>query len=236
MSKKTLGNTTSSQAKDNVKDLKIWGAPDMWKLISKASSQSEGWMVSTKAMEVPHVGCLVNVTRQQGDNISEALELMPYTQIMSQLDDEGNVIARYLAPYESDPTFSTSRSPEAINTAVQLFKDIGDGFDTDKISDGYHTFGELYEFRKQYNRLLFNSWAKDGLYNVHKSKKHHDGEECFGVPDKWFIVVAVLPTGQISNHYKMSEWDSFKMPDHPTALFPFDGHTPQDVLERLAAL
>ena len=36
---KTLHNTTSSQAKDNVSDLKTWGNSDMWKLLSKASSQ-----------------------------------------------------------------------------------------------------------------------------------------------------------------------------------------------------
>ena len=31
--------------------------------------------------------------------------------------------------------------------------------DKGKISDGYHTFDELYEFRKVYNAALFNEWA-----------------------------------------------------------------------------
>jgi len=51
---------------------------------------------------------------------------------------------------------------------------------TEDTSDGYHTFKELYEFRKVYNAALFNEWAKEGKYNVHKSMKHHDGELCFG--------------------------------------------------------
>ena len=102
---------------------------------------------------------------------------------------------------------------------------------TGETSDGYHTFNELYEFRKVYNAVLFNEWARTDKYNVHKSTKHHDGEECFG--GGWFIVVAILPTGQISNHYEMGDWDLFQIPVHGKALYMYDGHTPQDVMHRL---
>lgn len=102
------------------------------------------------------------------------------------------------------------------------------------ISDGYHTFKELYDFRAIYNAALFNEWAKQGKYDVHKSWRHHDGEFCFG--GGWFIVVAVLPTGQISNHYPADRWDSFDVPETEKALFPFDGHTSQDVIKRLSDL
>ena len=51
--------------------------------------------------------------------------------------------------------------------------------ETERVSDGYHTFSELYEFRKMYNALLFNEWYKQGKYQVHKSWRHHDGEKCF---------------------------------------------------------
>ena len=43
------------------------------------------------------------------------------------------------------------------------------------VSDGYHTFNELYDFRKLYNAALFNEWykfRKDII--VYKSKKHYD--------------------------------------------------------------
>lgn len=103
-----------------------------------------------------------------------------------------------------------------------------------KISDGYHTFDELYDFRKVYNASLFNEWARLGLYSVHKSLKHHDGEDAFG--GGWFIVVAVLPEGQISNHYRLEDWDMFQIPECEKALFEFDGHTPKDVLARLKAV
>lgn len=104
----------------------------------------------------------------------------------------------------------------------------------DEVSDGYHTFGELYEFRKLYNALLFNEWAVQHKYDVHKSKRHHDGELCFG--GEWFIVVAVLPTGQISNHYKMEDWGLFIVPEREKATYEYDGHTAQDVLERMRSL
>lgn len=108
------------------------------------------------------------------------------------------------------------------------------------ISDGWHTFDQLYEIRKAYNAALFNEWAIDDgadrfpAYNVHKSKRHFDGELCFG--GGWFIVVAVLPTGQISNHYKLEDWDLFNIPEAEKALYPFDGHTTEDVINRLKSL
>lgn len=108
------------------------------------------------------------------------------------------------------------------------------GNHAENISDGYHTFKELYEFRKIYNAALFNEWAKKDKYKVHKSKKHFNGETCFG--GGWFIVVALLPTGLISNHYEMKHWDLFKIPEFEKSLFKFDGHSPQDVLDRLSKI
>jgi hypothetical protein len=98
-------------------------------------------------------------------------------------------------------------------------------------SDGYHKFNELYEFRKAYNVALFNEWASSGKCSVHKSWRHNDGELCFG--GGWFIVVAVLPQGQISNHYEAKDWELFAVPQTERALFEFDGHAGSDVIERL---
>jgi len=100
-------------------------------------------------------------------------------------------------------------------------------------SDGYHTFKELYEFRKIYNAVLFNEWYKQRKFNVHKSIKHSDGELCFG--GGWFIVVATLPTGDISNHYEMKDWDLFNCTIKDLAK-EWDGHTAQDVVTRLTSL
>ena len=100
-----------------------------------------------------------------------------------------------------------------------------------EFSDGYHTFNELYDYRKAYNAAFFNELAKQGLYDVHKSRLHSDGEIPFG-DDNWFIVIAELPTGQVSNHYEMKDWDLFDIPEKDKANV-YDGHSPQDVYERL---
>lgn len=113
---------------------------------------------------------------------------------------------------------------DAINALIQHA-------DSKKISDGYHTFDELYEFRKMFNAALFNNWSMQDEFEVHKSMRHHDGELCFG--GGWFIVIAVLPAGQISNHYKMDDWNLFKVPAWDKAAYPYDGHTGDDVIERL---
>ena len=93
-SEKTLDNTTVNQAKDQVCDLKVYGDGDMFKLLSKASSRTQGWMKSTKAMEIPGVGCVVQVTTQQGDNVAEALTFVPGVTIFETKDDKGVVIKR----------------------------------------------------------------------------------------------------------------------------------------------
>ncbi|PZM81952.1 hypothetical protein DLH72_04805 [Candidatus Gracilibacteria bacterium] len=105
-----------------------------------------------------------------------------------------------------------------------------ENIDFTNVSDGYHTFGELYDFRRLYNALLVNEYAKQGLYNVHKSKKHFDGEDCFG--GGWFVVQIDLPTGQISNHYEMEYWNDFKCEEREKA-DKWDGHSSLDVLERM---
>ena len=99
---------------------------------------------------------------------------------------------------------------------------------TEDTSDGYHTFKELYEYRKLYNAGMFNLLPKS--FNVHKSKRHSDGKLCFG--GDWFIVMATLPTGQISNHYELKDWDLFKCEEREKA-DEWDGHTPEDVARRI---
>lgn len=100
-----------------------------------------------------------------------------------------------------------------------------------EISDGYHTFNELYRYRMLYNAAFFNALAKQGSIKMCKSRKHSDGEKCFG-SDDWFIVMAILPTGQISNHYESEYWDLFNIPEREIA-FEYDGHTPNEAADRI---
>lgn len=83
---KTLHNTDASGTTKNVPDVEFWGNGDAFQLICKASSRSEGWMKSTKAMPAGS-GCVVQVTTQQRNSdgsysIAEAITFVPDTQIV----------------------------------------------------------------------------------------------------------------------------------------------------------
>ncbi|MHA1988312.1 MAG: hypothetical protein ACW98D_16875 [Promethearchaeota archaeon] len=84
---KTLNVVNSETLKEKVSDVQIYGNPDLWKLICKASSKKENWMKSTKAMEIEGHGCIVQVTTQQGNNISEALVYVPKVEIRKNMNE-----------------------------------------------------------------------------------------------------------------------------------------------------
>lgn len=76
--------------------------------------------------------------------------------------------------------------------------------DTDQISDGFHTFGELYEHR----RALTAALVATGKFPAWRSKQHHpDDDPMF--EGGWFIVGIELPTGTITYHYELKHWDEF---------------------------
>ena len=90
MEEKTLDSQNIEGVKKKVPDVKVVGNGDMFRLLCKASSENEGWMKSTKAMEIPGVGCVVQVTTQQrnpdgSDAVAEAVCFVPYANIV---DDE----------------------------------------------------------------------------------------------------------------------------------------------------
>jgi len=93
---KTFGNTDSNATTKNVSDIKFFGDGDTFKLLCKASSQIEGWMKSTKAMEIVGVGCVVQTTTQQDKNVSDALCFVPNVKIKEIKNAKGEVIERKL--------------------------------------------------------------------------------------------------------------------------------------------
>ncbi len=97
MKEKTLHNSDISGAHKNIPDLSVVGDGDRFRLLFKASSQEEGWMKSTKAMEVPG-GCVVQVTTQQRNPdgsyaVAEALTFVPGARIAN---DDANPPGRFL--------------------------------------------------------------------------------------------------------------------------------------------
>jgi Tfp pilus assembly PilM family ATPase len=74
---KTLNVVNSEDLKNKVSDVEVVGNPDAWQLLCKASSKKEGWMKSTKIMDLGGWGSVLQVSTQQGDNVAEALVYLP---------------------------------------------------------------------------------------------------------------------------------------------------------------
>lgn len=91
MPEKTFTNTEVSVARQNVPDIQVVGNGDMFRLLCKASSQSEGWMKSTKAMLVPG-GAVVQVTTQQKnpDGSYAVAEALTYVPGVIRIEDDMN--------------------------------------------------------------------------------------------------------------------------------------------------
>lgn len=88
MEEKTLFNSDASGTRVNVPDVQFFGNGDLWMLLSKASSERQGWMKACKAMEIPGIGCCVQVTTQQRNAdgtyaVAEALTFVPGTTIVT---------------------------------------------------------------------------------------------------------------------------------------------------------
>ena len=97
-SQKSLHNTCSNGATKNVKDIIFWGNGDTFQLISKASSEAEGWMKSTKAMKCGK-DVVIQVTTQQKNpdgsySVAEALTTVHNKKIVETTDQNGNVVSR----------------------------------------------------------------------------------------------------------------------------------------------
>jgi len=98
MKDKTLHNSDISEAHKNVKDIKVFGDGDLFKLLSKASSEEEGWMKSTKVMDVGE-GCVIQVTTQQKNlngsySVAEALTYVPGIKLIEYDDGERALIGK----------------------------------------------------------------------------------------------------------------------------------------------
>jgi hypothetical protein len=102
------------------------------------------------------------------------------------------------------------------------------------VSDGYHTFDELYESRNiLWIKLCELYMAGDNNLNVWRTLHHSDGSSLEG----WFLLGIGLAEGnQMTFHLPLEFWTACDFADTLTAAPPFDGHHTQDVLRRVAQL
>ncbi len=126
---------------------------------------------------------------------------------------------------------------EQINEAISQLPD------TQLVSDGYHTFKELYAHRVALfvalcnQRCTYFDFKNDDAYSTivykseypWKSKLHSD----WTMWDWWFIAgIGTKKWNTLTYHLPISEWyklESYEIPKAPE----WDGHTSDDVLRLL---
>lgn len=98
--------------------------------------------------------------------------------------------------------------------------------DVEKMSDGYHTFADLYE-----QRLILSAALAKNNPHAWKSKRHEDGSVPFG--GGWFIMGFDTDEGCYTYHYELKDWDLFQCKELEKGK-PWDGHTSKDVRRLLS--
>lgn len=121
-------------------------------------------------------------------------------------------------------------------TMPRAIKDIQESIDAIKdtgfvgmISDGYHSFDELYHHRA----MLFLALCLTSFKNVAwKSLLHNDPKKDPMYPGM-FIVGISTPYGDATYHYNIDPyWAMFDIDELPRAPI-FDGHTPNQAIDRI---
>ncbi|WP_067517812.1 WDGH domain-containing protein [Endozoicomonas ascidiicola] len=96
--------------------------------------------------------------------------------------------------------------------------------DASQVSDGYHTFEELYEHR----HLLFINLLAAYPYSAFKTRRNQENTELIG----WFIAGLDLSFGQLTYHLPEKYWSDLDIREKNNNE-DYDGHSSDDVLKRL---
>lgn len=157
----------------------------------------------------------------------EEIDMYKYKNQIIEASSKKEAIQKIIRANAEEVTAKWDNQPlmeQAMQEACRIAKvdDVG------KLSDGYHTFDDLYWQRC----ILFAKLVELFKDKAWKTKRHDDGELCFGGDN--FLVCIDTPNGPYSYHYPMKDWDLFKCKELYKAK-PFDGHTSKDV-ERILSL
>jgi hypothetical protein len=130
------------------------------------------------------------------------------------------------------PTVKEDGAPSREMCIIPLACDVGE------VSDGYHTFNELYQHRYllfcAMSRLAFDlgfRGQREALY-CWKSHQHWINGELMPVWDGWFVAGIELNAEMITYHLPLDLWGLFLGIERETPPL-HDGHTSLDVIERL---
>lgn len=176
-----------------------------------------------------------NIEETTGAPVNQ--ELKEYTHKASKIqarpmtrgeysDHNGRVLPLGCTPIDEGFLCVLGHGPEVWMSKESFLSKYVD--DAGKISDGYHTFDELYNHRHLLwvNLLLAN---KDISF---KTRRDFEGKEWEG----WFIAGIQMPDKQITYHMPVAYWGILPDVKELERNFGFDGHTGQDVIDRLSEM
>ncbi len=136
-------------------------------------------------------------------------------------------------------TNSKDQDVRAFPEGSRTYKVEADGGEDMQVSDGYHTMDELYEHRiilfialcRHMHELL--GIENPGKFAIWRSKKHSDGELCFGTGTQFILGIGKEKGKQISYHLPVEMWNETDFAETLEIAPEWDGHSSADVLERL---
>lgn len=141
-----------------------------------------------------------------------------------------DIITKINTVIEKEIDFAKEISPK-MGVSMMFIKDsinnLEEVKDKNLISDGFHTFGELYYHRM----VLFSVICKVFKEKAWKSWKHDDGT----MYDGYFIVGITTDEGEFTYHYKKEFWDRFDVKELEYAP-KWDGVKSVENIERLRSL
>lgn len=201
--------------------------------ITKSKNYSKGYNDAKQCTTIPHV------VYDQKNIVHRGLCPLNNTEIFEKEHISNNDIIPYFGinikykPNDEKPLEREFLIQPFCQLGTNNIKDIH--ITPNGVSDGYHTFDELYQYRLIYNAALINMLSKFKVAGIDciKSKRHYDNQKCFD--GNYFIVMINTPWGQISNHYELKYWNLFNCRIARKA-WKWDGHTSQEAYERLVKL
>ena len=112
-------------------------------------------------------------------------------------------------------------SPELLEKNLAVMQDEDN---CGNVSDGDHTFAELYRHRAVLTAALCNAYPAMAW----KSRRHDDDS----MYDGYFIVGLDTSHGQATYHYALDCWEMFRVRELERAP-AWDGHSPDEALDRI---
>lgn len=138
-------------------------------------------------------------------------------------------LALLSTPISPDPP-EPVQPPDLIHAAVEPPEDKGN------ISDGYHTFNELYAHRFALWIAVCRLVQRDPQYQYREAWRCKFNSDGSSYPGMFLLAMTTEDGKQLSYHLPLSKWEECDFAFTYDKPQPFDGHTSEDVIERLGKL